>query len=89
MINADLPKQDAIAPEIAPRDIGSDQSKPTANRVWFPGDKSTEREAAIARAAPRGVVGNGRSVVIPSDGVSSVSQDASSRLFAPSTSFVA
>ena len=37
-------------------------------------------------AAPRGVVGIERSVVISSDGLGGVAQDASSRLFAPSTS---
>ena len=39
-------------------------------------------------AVPLGVVDFERSVVIRSDGVGGVGQDASSRLFAPSTSLV-
>ena len=46
------------------------------------------RPQATEAAVPPGVVGIERSVVIRSDGVSSVGQDANSRLFAPSTSLV-
>ncbi len=50
-------------------------------------DRNPRLDELIA-AMPRGVVGNEHAVVILSDGVGGVGQDASRTVFAPSTSFV-
>ncbi len=54
----------------------------------YPPRIAAEARLALEPAMPRGVVGNEHAVVILSDGVGGVGQDASRTVFAPSTSFV-
>ncbi|MBA2381066.1 MAG: helix-turn-helix transcriptional regulator, partial [Chloroflexi bacterium] len=63
--------------------------------IWVGGPSSTSRTGRVFRtcrrrseAVPPGVVGNERSVVMLSDGVGGVGQDASRTVFARSTSLV-